>query len=132
MIAKTALQRFRGTFRGALLRPLEEGYDEARRVWNGAIDRKPALIARCAGSDDVVAAVRFAREHDLTVSVRCGGHSIAGYGVCDDGLMIEIAGTLGISARTVEFHKYQMMETLGTDNSAELIHFAIKHGLVSI
>ena len=64
----------RTRFRGALLRPDEEGYDEARRVWNGAIDRRPALIARCAGADDVVASVRFARERDLLVSVRGGGH----------------------------------------------------------
>ncbi len=91
MIDNGAFQRFRTAFRGALLRPPEEGYDEARRVWNGAIDRKPALIARCAGSDDVVAAVRFARDHDLLVSVRCGGHSIAGHGVCDRGLMIDLS-----------------------------------------
>src|SRR5919197_4584056 len=91
MIDNGAFQRLRAEFRGALLRPPEEGYDEVRRVWNGDIDRKPALIARCAGSDDVVTAVRFAREHDLLVSVRCGGHSIAGYGVCDDGLMIDLS-----------------------------------------
>ena len=78
MIDNGAFQRFRAGFRGALLRPPEEGYDEARRVWNGAVDRKPALIARFIGSDDVVAAVRFAREHDLPASTRCGGHSIAG------------------------------------------------------
>jgi hypothetical protein len=91
MIDNLAFDRLRAQFRGALLRPPEEGYDEARRVWNGAIDRKPALIARCAGSDDVVSAVRFAREHDLEVSVRGGGHSIAGHGVCDDGLMIDLS-----------------------------------------
>ena len=71
----------RRRFRGALLRPGEEGYDEARRVWNGAIDRRPALIARCAGADDVQAALRFARERDLPVSVRGGGHSVVGHAV---------------------------------------------------
>jgi FAD binding domain/Berberine and berberine like len=81
----------RAGFRGALLRPGEEGYDEARRVWNGAIDRHPALIARCAGADDVVEAVRFAREHDLPVSVRGGGHAVAGHAVCDDGVMIDLS-----------------------------------------
>ena len=81
----------RARFRGALLRPGEEGYEEARRVWNGAIDRRPGLIARCVGSDDVVEAVRFAREHDLTISVRGGGHSIAGHAVCDGGLMIDLS-----------------------------------------
>lgn len=81
----------RPRFRGALLRPGEEGYDEARRVWNGAIDRYPALIARCAGADDVVAAVRFAREQDLLISVRGGGHSVAGHSVCDGGVMIDLS-----------------------------------------
>jgi FAD/FMN-containing dehydrogenase len=84
-------RQFRTMFRGVLLRPGEEGYDEARRVWNGAIDRKPALIARCAGADDVVAAVRFAREQGLLVSVRGGGHSVAGHSVCDDGLLIDLS-----------------------------------------
>ena len=78
-------------FRGALLRPGEEGYEEARRVWNGSIDRRPALIARCAGADDVATAVRFARERDLPVSVRGGGHSIAGHAVCDGGVMIDLS-----------------------------------------
>src|SRR5687767_15667312 len=85
------VERLRTRFRGALLRPDEEGYDEARRVWNGAIDRRPALIARCAGADDVVQAVRFAREHDLLISVRGGGHAVAGHAVCDDGLMIDLS-----------------------------------------
>jgi hypothetical protein len=84
-----ALSGLRARFRGALLRPGEEGYDEARRIWNGAIDRRPALIARCAGADDVALAVRFAREHDLLVSVRGGGHAVAGHAVCDGGLMID-------------------------------------------
>ncbi len=88
---ETSLAALRAAFRGALLRPGEEGYDEARRVWNGAIDRRPALIARCAGADDVAVAVRFAREYDLLVSVRGGGHSIGGLSVCDDGLMIDLS-----------------------------------------
>src|SRR5688572_19664360 len=86
-----AVEGLRTRFRGALLRPAEEGYDEARRIWNGDIDRRPALIARCAGADDVVAAVRFARERDLLVSVRGGGHAVAGHAVCDDGVMINLS-----------------------------------------
>ena len=85
------LATLRTRFRGALLRPGEEGYEEARRVWNGAIDRRPALIARCVGTDDVVEAVRFAREHDLVVSVRGGGHAVAGHAICDGGLMIDLS-----------------------------------------
>lgn len=90
-ISGRAFEDLRARFRGALLRPTEEGYDEARRIWNGAIDRRPALIARCVGVDDVVAAVRFARERDLLVSVRGGGHAVAGHAVCDDGLMIDLS-----------------------------------------
>ena len=90
-IKQKTVATLRARFRGALLRPGEEGYDEARRVWNGAIDRRPALIARCAGADDVVGAIRFAREHDLLVSVRGGGHAVAGHAVCDDGLMIDLS-----------------------------------------
>ncbi|MGS0684779.1 FAD-binding oxidoreductase [Nakamurella sp. GG22] len=87
----------RGRFRGALLRPGEEGYDDARRVWNGAIDRRPALIARCAGADDVQEAVRFARDRDLTVSVRGGGHSVSGHAVCDDGVMIDLSALKAVA-----------------------------------
>ena len=85
------IDELRTTFRGALLRPGEEGYDEARRVWNGEIDRRPALIARCAGADDVAAAIRFARQRDLAVSVRGGGHAVAGHAVCDGGVMIDLS-----------------------------------------
>jgi FAD/FMN-containing dehydrogenase len=90
-IERSALEELRGKFRGALLQPAEEGYDETRRIWNGAIDRYPALIARCAGADDVVTAVRFARELDLLISVRGGGHAVAGHAVCDGGLMIDLS-----------------------------------------
>ncbi|HYY07526.1 MAG TPA: FAD-binding oxidoreductase [Actinomycetota bacterium] len=90
-IGAEAFAELRASFRGALLRPAEEGYDEGRRIWNGAIDRRPALIARCAGADDVAQAVRFAREHRLLVSVRGGGHAIAGHAVCEGGLMIDLS-----------------------------------------
>jgi FAD/FMN-containing dehydrogenase len=91
------LYELRDRFRGTLLRPGEEGYAEARRVWNGEIDRQPALIARCAGADDVQEAVRFARERDLTVAVRSGGHSVMGYGVSDGGIMIDLSQLKAVS-----------------------------------
>jgi len=78
-------------FTGQLLTPGEEGYEGARRVWNGAIDRRPSHIARCATVADVVAALRFARERDLLVAVRGGGHGVAGTAVCDDGLVIDLS-----------------------------------------
>jgi FAD/FMN-containing dehydrogenases len=76
---------------GALLRPTDSGYDAARKVWNGMVDKRPSLIARCAATDDVIASVRFARDHDLLVSVRGGGHNYAGKSVCDGGLMIDLS-----------------------------------------
>src|SRR5262245_56220287 len=82
--------------RGELLLPTSPGYDRGRRVWNGAIDRRPACIARCTGVADVVAAVRFARERDLLVSVRSGGHGVAGHAVCDGGLVIDLSPMKGI------------------------------------
>ncbi|HEX5617085.1 MAG TPA: FAD-dependent oxidoreductase, partial [Solirubrobacteraceae bacterium] len=91
------IDELRTRFRGALLRPGEEGYDEGRRIWNGAIDRRPALIARCAGADDVAQAVRFARDRDLVISVRGGGHAVAGHAVCDDGVMIDLSLMKAIS-----------------------------------
>lgn len=91
IIPAAAFALLRTRFRGALLRPDEEGYEQARRIWNGAIDRHPALIARCAGADDVGEAVRFAREQELSVSVRGGGHAVAGHAVCDGGVMIDLS-----------------------------------------
>ena len=69
----------------------DAGYDEARQIWNAMIDRKPALIARCKSAEDVVQAVKFARTNDLLVSIRGGGHNIAGNAVCDDGIMIDMS-----------------------------------------
>jgi len=89
---------------GQLLRPNHPDYDDARKVWNGMIDRRPALIARCADASDVVAAVKFARSQNMIVSVKGGGHSVAGKAVCDDGLMIDLSAMnsvqVDVDART--------------------------------
>src|SRR4051812_26061946 len=76
----TTSESLRTRFRGALLRPGQEGYEQPRRTWNGAIDRRPRLIARCAGAGDVQRAVAYARERDLPITVRGGGHSVMGHG----------------------------------------------------
>ena len=83
-------------FGGRIVAPGDRGYDEARRVWNGAIDRKPALIAQCMDTADVAAAVRYARDRDLLVSVRGGAHSVAGHAVNDGGLVIDLSLMKGV------------------------------------
>jgi len=95
-IADAVVDEFRAGLRGRLLRPGDDGYDEARRLWNGMFDRRPALIARCAGTADVVRAVNFGREHRLPVAVRGGGHSFPGHSVCDGGLVIDLSPMKGI------------------------------------
>ncbi len=83
-------------FAGDLFFPDSDGYDEARRIHNGLIDKRPALIARCRGTADVVASVNLAREEGLEVSVRGGGHNVAGKAVTDGGLMIDLSAMKGI------------------------------------
>lgn len=90
-IDQSTVDALRADLRGMLLQPSDAGYDEARAVWNGMIDRRPGLIVRCAGTADVMAAVNLARSHDLLVSVKGGGHNIAGNAVCRDGLMIDLS-----------------------------------------
>jgi FAD/FMN-containing dehydrogenase len=126
-------RQLRERFRGALLRPGEEGYDEARRVWNGAVDRRPALIARPAGADDVATAVRFARERDLPVSVRGGGHSVAGHGVGDGVVMIDLSSLKAVrvdpAARTARAAGGVLLGEL--DRATQRFGLAAPSGIVS-
>ncbi len=96
VIEETVVQKFKASLRGELLRPNDDGYETARKIWNGMIDRHPALIVRCAGAGDVVSAVNFARENKLLVAVRGGGHNAAGNAVCDDGVVIDLSRMKGM------------------------------------
>jgi FAD/FMN-containing dehydrogenase len=86
-----ATDRLKDSIRGEVLTPESEQYDEARTIWNAMIDRRPAMIVRCASASDVVRTVRFAGEHKLLVAVRGGGHNIAGNAICDGGLVIDLS-----------------------------------------
>ena len=86
-----AVEAFRNRLRGSLLLPQDDGYDDARRVWNGMTDKRPGLIVQCAGVADVINSVNLAREHRLLVAVRGGDHSVAGHCVCDGGIMIDLS-----------------------------------------
>src|SRR6187402_858846 len=90
------VERLQAAVRGPVILPRDPGYDAARAIWNGAIDRRPGCIVRCEGVADVVAAVRFARERELLVAVRSGGHGVGGHAVCDDGLVIDLSPMKGI------------------------------------
>ena len=95
-IDDATIDALRASLSGAVLRPGDDGYDEARTIFNGMIDRRPGLIARCAATGDVAKAVTFARERGLVVSVRGGGHNVAGNAICDGGLMIDLTPMKGI------------------------------------
>lgn len=91
IIKPSAVLDFKASLRGPLFQPGEAGYDDARKIWNGMIDRRPALIACCSGAADIINSVNFARSQGLVLSVRGGGHNIAGNAVCDGGLMINLS-----------------------------------------
>jgi len=86
-----SIKELRANLRGGAIEPSDRGYDDARKVYNGMIDKKPRLIARCADVADVIRSVNFAREHDLLLAIRSGGHNAGGLGICDDGLVIDLA-----------------------------------------
>jgi FAD/FMN-containing dehydrogenase len=133
MLEEAAVREFRASLRGNVLTPSDPGYDEARRIHNGMFDRRPAVIARCLGTADIVDAVRFARTHDLELAIRAGGHSVAGKSVCEGGLMLDLSPMKGIHVdprgRTV---RAQAGATWGDFNRETQLHgLATTGGVVS-
>src|SRR5881409_2817092 len=102
MLSEAACKDLKVSLRGELVRPDDTGYDEARKTYNAMIDKRPVLIARCAGTSDVIRCVNFARGHELLVSVRGGGHNVAGKAVCDGGLMIDLSRMKGLRVDPVQ------------------------------
>ena len=96
VLGEATLGELEQGLRGQLVRPEDDGYDEARAIWNGAHDRRPALIVRCAGVADVMRAVDFARSEDLLVAVRGGGHSLPGFSTCDGGVVIDLSAMTAV------------------------------------
>jgi FAD/FMN-containing dehydrogenase len=128
-----AIQAFAAGLRGPVLGPNDPGYEEARRIWNGLIDRRPALIVQCAGAADVVDAVNFAREHALLLSIKGGGHNVAGNAVNDGGLVIDLSHMRGVhvdpASRIV---RVQGGATWGDmDRETQLFGLAVPGGVVS-
>jgi FAD/FMN-containing dehydrogenase len=127
------VERFRGGLRGELLRSGDNAYEQARKVWNGLIDKRPALIARCAGVGDVIDSVNFARDNDVILAVRGGGHNVAGNAVCDGGLVIDLSPMKGVRVdpqrRTV---RAESGATLGDlDRETQVFGLATPMGVVS-
>jgi FAD/FMN-containing dehydrogenase len=128
-----ALNELTAAFRGELVQPGDSGYDAHRKVWNGSIDRHPALIARCAGDDDVAAAIRFARQTELPLAVRGGGHSFPGLSVCDGGVVVDMSNLTGVSvdpqARTATAQAGVLLGQLDTATQAHGL--AVPAGIVT-
>ena len=102
VLGEATIQELRESVRGEVVTPLDDGYADARRIWNGAHDgHSPAVVVRCTGAADVIAAVGFARSNDLRIAVRGGGHSIAGFSTVDDGIVIDLSPMRGISVDPV-------------------------------
>ncbi|HZD81219.1 MAG TPA: FAD-dependent oxidoreductase, partial [Actinomycetota bacterium] len=132
-VPPAALSGFRERFRGELLEPGIGAYEEARTIWNGAIDRKPGLIARCRDASDVAAAVRLAADHDLLTSVRSGGHGVGGLALCDHGLVIDLSAMRRIEvdprARTVRVEAGVLLGEL--DRATQAHGLAVPSGIVT-
>ncbi len=133
VLRESAIEDLQARLGGALLRPGDVNYDEARRVWNGMIDKRPALIARCRGVNDVINSVRFARTHELLVAVRGGGHNIAGNAVCDGGLMIDLSPMKGVRVDPVHrIASAQSGVTWGElDRETQIFGLAVTGGQIS-
>ncbi len=132
-VSKADIEKFETSFRGNLLRPESKGYDEARTIWNAMIDKKPAIIAQCAGVADVIAAVNFAREHELLTAIRSIGHNIAGNAICNDGLVIDLSQmkSMRIDPVTMRAH-VEPGVTLGDfDHEAQAFGFVTPLGINS-
>lgn len=132
-LPSAAVEELSSTFRGEIILPETDGYEAARKIWNGMFDRKPAMIARCVGTSDVVQAVKFARNQNLLISVKGGGHNSAGNAVCDDGIMIDLSlmrrVNVNPAAKTARVDGGALLSD--ADYETQLYGLAISAGIVS-
>src|SRR6516225_839655 len=133
MISPEEIKDLQHGFRGVLLNSGDEGYDAARRIYNGSIDRHPALIARCAGVDDVRRAVEFARRNGVLTTVRAGGHNVAGRALNDGGLVIDLTAMRGmrVDPRTRTAHAQAGLRYRDFDSETQAFGLATTGGTVS-
>jgi FAD/FMN-containing dehydrogenase len=132
-LSEDVIQNLKGLIQGDVLLPSHDEYDQARKIWNGMIDKHPAFIVRCTGPADVIDAVKFARAHDLLVSVRGGGHNVAGKALVDDGIVIDLTKMKGIRVdpKSGTAHA-QSGVTLGElDRETQVFGLAVPSGIVT-
>jgi hypothetical protein len=133
MFEEKGITQFKASFHGTLIQPSDSGYDDARKVYNAMINRYPQIIAKCANVADVMSAVNFGRENNMLVSIRSGGHNAAGLGVCDDGLVIDLAHMKGVRvdpvARTAQVDGG--CTWAGIDHATHAFGLATPSGIVS-
>ena len=121
------VREFGKALRGGIILPGDDEYEQARRVWNGMIDRHPAMIVRCVGVGDIITAVNFARTNGIPISVRGGGHNVAGNAVCDGGLVIDLSRMKAIRVDPVGNH----VRAEGGVSWGEFDHETQMHGLAT-
>lgn len=132
-VSEATIAEFSASLRGTVTQPGDAGYDSARAVWNGMIDRRPALIVHCRGTADVIAAVQFARSNGLPIAVRGGGHNVAGNAVCDGGIVIDLSAMRAVQVDPVRrVARVQGGATLGdVDHETQAFGLATTLGMVS-
>ncbi|UCH04642.1 MAG: FAD-binding oxidoreductase [Candidatus Thorarchaeota archaeon] len=133
LLTEDAVESLKGQIQGDVLLPSDDDYDQARKIWNGMIDKRPALIVRCTGPADVIDAVKFARTHNILVSIRGGGHNVAGNALVDNGMVIDLSKMRGIhvdpKSRTV---RAEAGATLGElDRETQVFGLAVPSGIVT-
>src|SRR3954471_6926020 len=133
IVDDAAIEQLRAGFRGAIIRPADAAYEDARKIWNGMIDRRPGLIVRPSGVSDVIDAVNFARDQKLLVAIRGGSHSAAGHAMCDGGIVIDLGGLKGvrIDRRRRTAHAQGGLLWKDFDHETQAIGLATTGGTVS-
>ena len=132
-VGKAAIETFKQVFRGHAVLPGDTDYDSARKIWNASIDKYPGLIAQCSDADDVVSAVKFARENQILVAIKGGGHNVAGRALCDDGIVIDLSAMNGVvvdpASRTVRVQGGALLGDIDRETHAHGL--AVPTGVVS-
>src|SRR5215471_1069990 len=133
MLSEATIKKLKETLRGPLIQPKDTSYDEARKLYNGMIDKRPSVIAGCVDAADVIAAVNFGRDNTLPIAIRCGGHNGPGLGSVDDGLVIDLSSMKGVRVDpTVRTARVSAGCTQGdVDHATHAFGLAVPAGIIS-